>query len=331
MSQSDPDEYDVATNGLDTSGRRLQALIEALLEAGSVPVNQVTYRVKKRKSAYDKLRDHPEKYSAISDLTDLLGVRIITYFPEQVDAVAGIITSEFDVDESRSVDKRAELDVDQFGYLSVHYLAKLNDSRAVLAEYGMFASVYVEFQIRSLLQHAWAEIEHDLGYKSKISIPRDVRRRFSRLAGLLEIADTEFQTIRDERADYTARVSAKINIGLGNVLLDQVSLAAYIEQSQTVQQLDEKLTLVFHSQLAPERDASAYYADRIASAILPLGVETVQELDDALKARADMLVEFAKLWAAHGVSTGKPTPPEIPHGISLFYLAIILAIEIFVE
>ncbi|MDO5684258.1 MAG: hypothetical protein Q4G46_15720, partial [Propionibacteriaceae bacterium] len=54
-------------------------------------------------------------------------------------------------------------------------------------------------QLRTVLQHAWAEFEHDVRYKGTIppeQVP-DLDRRFTLAAGLLELADSEFTTIRD--------------------------------------------------------------------------------------------------------------------------------------
>jgi ppGpp synthetase/RelA/SpoT-type nucleotidyltranferase len=71
------------------------------------------------------------------------------------------------------------------------------------------------------LQHAWAEIEHDLGYKTALGVPRNVRRQFSRLAGLLEIADTEFASIRDRLSSYERDLPGLIEQSPDEVLLDK--------------------------------------------------------------------------------------------------------------
>jgi putative GTP pyrophosphokinase len=326
---ADHGEYERATEGLDDFGRRLQTMVEGLLRTESLSVNQVTYRVKTRQSAEGKVRDHPDKYGSIADLTDMLGVRIITYFPDQVDDVAAIIEREFDIDYENSVDKRTALDVDRFGYLSVHYVGTLNQARAVLAENDQAKNVKIEFQIRTHLQHAWAEIEHDFGYKTQMVVPRTIRRRFCRLAGLLEVADTEFQAIRDESATYAARVTSQIRLGAGNLPIDRISLMAFIKQSPKVSDLDEELALVFGSQIEPEITVSVPYSEMIAEGILPLGIETIAELASALKKRSDAIVEFARGWVRLGAERAEPAPRGLTQGISLFYLTVILAIEIF--
>lgn len=58
-----------------------------------------------------------------------------------------------------------------------------------------------EVQMRSILQHAWANMNHDTGYKSGVEIPRVYMRNMSRLAGMLELVDDEFSRIRRDDTD----------------------------------------------------------------------------------------------------------------------------------
>jgi ppGpp synthetase/RelA/SpoT-type nucleotidyltranferase len=192
-------DYDSATVGMQAFGLKLQGLIQSTVEANGIQVLGVTSRVKSKASVRRKL-ERTDREGDIGSLTDILGIRIITYFRDEVDAVARLIEEEFKIDAERSVDKRAALDPDRFGYLSLHYIAQLNQNRSQLVEYRTYAGVLFEVQIRSILQHAWAEIEHDRGYKSEAEVPRAVRRRFSRLASLLELADDEFLGLRNELA-----------------------------------------------------------------------------------------------------------------------------------
>ena len=192
-------DYDRAIVGMQAFGLKLEGLIQSTLEANGLQVPNVTSRVKSKASVRRKL-ERPDREGDISSLTDILGIRIITYFRDDFDAAARLIEDEFLIDEERSVDKRAALDPDRFGYLSLHYIAQLNQNRSQLVEYSTYTGVMFEVQIRSILQHAWAEIEHDRGYKSEAEVPKVVRRRFSRLAGLLELADDEFLGLRDELA-----------------------------------------------------------------------------------------------------------------------------------
>lgn len=200
------DEYGQATTALQSIRLSLEGLIHVLLEGKGIRVHGVTSRIKSRASVRRKLELSAGKRTFRS-LTDLLGIRIITYFPDEVNTVATVIEQEFKVDRANSVDKRAILDPDRFGYLSLHYVLQLSDSRSRLPEYHAFRDLKFELQIRSILQHAWAEIEHDLGYHSKVVVPTEVRRRFSRLASLLELADAEFLGIREQlvQSDNQAR------------------------------------------------------------------------------------------------------------------------------
>jgi ppGpp synthetase/RelA/SpoT-type nucleotidyltranferase len=322
----DRDEYYLATRYLDEFGIMLERLLLTILKQRNIHIHEITFRVKARRSATEKVQNSPEKYTAFRDLTDLLGVRVITYFPDQVDQVAKIITREFDIDEDRSVDKRIFLDPDRFGYLSLHYIARLNSARARLPEHEVFASIQFELQIRSILQHAWAEIEHDLGYKSRMAVPREVRRRFYRLAGLLEIADDEFLAIRRGLERYEKNIGNEIRVSPGSVSIDRISIREFIIQNKLVQRLDTSIARIYDGNLEPEGDMATSYANRLVSILSVLGVTEIQEVVQLLSENEKAVVAFATQWAQRSDGSGA-TPKIFPHGVSLYYLSYIIAFK----
>ena len=172
----------------------LQTLREALVRNGLI-VTAVEGRVKTEESLAGKLALKGAKYATLSDITDLVGARIVTFYTDDVDRIASMAEQLFEIDWDNSVDKRMLHQLDSFGYNSLHYICRVPgfDFR-------------FELQLRTTLQHAWAAINHDTGYKSGIEIPREYMRRMNRLAGLLEMADDEFSRIRTEITDYRRRV-----------------------------------------------------------------------------------------------------------------------------
>ncbi len=140
----------------------------------------------------------------MGDVTDLVGARIVTYFAGDVDKVAKVIEDEFSIDLEHSRDPRAAIEPDRFGYLSLHYVVTVSAARLLQTEWARFSGFTFEIQIRTILQHAWAEIEHDRGYHTPDDLPHHVRRRWSRVAALLEIADSEFMALRGEAPPASA-------------------------------------------------------------------------------------------------------------------------------
>ena len=178
--------------------KKMEYLLDELLKQHNITYHSITSRTKELKSLEDKLIIKNKKYTCIQEITDIVGIRIITYYNDQVDIIADLLEHEFLVDKKNTIDKRKITDPDRFGYLSLHYIVQFNNSRIKLPEYSNFKDYKAEIQIRTILQHTWAEIEHDLGYKSKEAIPLTVRRDFYRLAGLLELADKEFLNIKNQ-------------------------------------------------------------------------------------------------------------------------------------
>lgn len=141
-----------------------------------------------------------------------------------------MIGQEFDVFE-RSDKGAALIEEGRFGYQSIHYLVTLKEPRTRLDEYARFERAIVELQVRTILQHAWAEIEHDIQYKSASAIPAVISRRFLTLAGLLELADREFQAIQDQDQEIKEQVRRCVEAGdLGAVELVPDAVRAYLDR-----------------------------------------------------------------------------------------------------
>lgn len=206
----------------------IQSLLETLLHDSTVFYHSVSGRVKTENSFLEKTKR--KSYSSPEQITDISGVRIITYTTAEIPKVCKIIEREFDVDIGNSGDKLNNLDPNQVGYLSIHYVIKLKQSRTDLSEYKPYEGLYCEIQIRSLLQHAWAEIEHDKNYKFSGILPRDLRRRFYLVAGTLELMDKEFSNLTEEIDSYADYVQKQAEKGNFNIPIDSTSLIKFLNQ-----------------------------------------------------------------------------------------------------
>jgi len=116
-------EYDKKREILENLDKSLETLINSLLKQKGIKAHQIQTRVKDRGSLEKKILAK-QKYKSLDDITDIVGIRIITYFEDEVDKVAKVVEEEFDLDQENSVDKR-DIDTDRFGYRSLHYVASL--------------------------------------------------------------------------------------------------------------------------------------------------------------------------------------------------------------
>ncbi|MFD5984633.1 GTP pyrophosphokinase family protein [Streptomyces cyaneofuscatus] len=172
----------------------------------------------------------PRYSDPLDQITDLAGVRVITYFLNTVQEVELVISEEFDVIER--IDKSEAFEKDQrLGYQSLHLLVKLKGNRCALPEYARFTGLTAEIQVRTILQHAWAEIEHDIQYKAVYTLPSETKRRFMALAGALEIADREFQAIaKTDRKLRDAALKSVAEDRLSGVEITPEALKAYLDK-----------------------------------------------------------------------------------------------------
>lgn len=219
--------------------------LNEVLRAQGVEINSIERRVKTEKSLRGKLEIKGEKYNTINDVTDLVGIRVITYYTDDVDKVAAIVKNLFKVDWENSVDKRKLHKLDSFGYNSLHYICHLRD------EEGELKNIPFEIQMRTALQHVWSAIEHDIGYKGAVKLPPEFRRQFSRLAGMLELADDEFSRLRTIMSDYRRMLQGLVKSGqLDEVPLSKESFRNYLEL-QPFMRLNKRIAAVNQAELFP--------------------------------------------------------------------------------
>lgn len=290
--------------------------LRSILEEEGIVCNAITSRVKERDSLDRKIDIKMDKYNDLSEITDIAGIRVITYYDNDVDRVAKIVEREFCVDKENSIDKREALDPEKFGYCSVHYVVTLNETRLQLPECRAYAGIKCEIQIRTVLQHAWAEIEHDLGYKNEIAVPRDIRRSFSRLAGLLEVADKEFREIRDFLAEYPQKIQAEMKSDtpeLSNCELDAVVLETFISTSQTVHKLNQKIGEITGMEIRNSEPHESYV--RTLQELNFLQIHTIVQLNQSIERNTDLA-----LFLADKVFRDNPAENSLSNTIGIFYI-----------
>ncbi|MBR1406263.1 MAG: hypothetical protein IJ578_04950 [Bacteroidales bacterium] len=219
-------------------------------EAGLVPA-ALEHRVKTEASLVGKLELKGDKYRDIYDITDLIGLRVITFYADDVDRVASVMEHHFGIDWENSVDKRKAHETDSFGYLSLHYICRVPKRLYYRRGHPELNNLRFEVQMRTVLQHAWANMNHDTGYKSGVEVPRIYLRQLSRLAGILELVDDEFGRLRTEITDYRRRMQSLVASGrLDEVALDGDTFRSYLEVGP-FDELNHRIAAVNQAEILP--------------------------------------------------------------------------------
>ena len=215
-------------------------LLSHTLRDQGIYVTAIERRIKTEKSLARKLALKGTKYKRIDDITDLVGLRVITVYTDEVDKVAVIVKNIFDIDWQESVDKRKLHDLNSFGYNSLHYICRLKTG-----------GLRFELQMRTALQHVWSTIMHDTGYKGDVKIPREYLRQFNRLAGMMELLDDEFSRLRFVLTDYRRHTLALVKSGhLDDVPLSPDSLHNYLDL-KPFDRLNRRIASVNQAEIVP--------------------------------------------------------------------------------
>lgn len=162
---------------------------------GYAPESIVQTRAKSISSFAEKIwRKKDESNDPVNQFTDLCGGRIITHTPDEVLEISEFIENHFEIDWDNSVDVSQRLKPTEFGYRSIHYIVSFKpgvfptkDIKVNIPE--EIYNLKAEIQVRTLLEHAWADFSHLMIYKKEFKPPEKWVRELAAVAALLEEGD----------------------------------------------------------------------------------------------------------------------------------------------
>lgn len=263
-------EYAKMTPSLSQLRTTVYGIIENGLNGGDIEHLPLQSRVKNVESAWQKIRN--KSYSnPYAQITDFVGFRIIVFLESDIEKAQNIVDSLFEVDKENSVDKRIPERSDSVGYRSLHLICSLGSKRNKLPEYDGISSQKFEIQIRTALQHAWAEIEHKRNYKGQHSLPDELQHRLMVLAGTIELLDREFSQIAHAAAEYEQGIIKSDN-SKSQESLSEIAIDAILGREF------QKYKLVFQPLRAITSNTD------IVSELADFGVTTVGQFEHLIKA-----------------------------------------------
>jgi region found in relA / spoT proteins family protein len=284
------DGYSVSRGSYEDCLNYVENTVKNIIKSQSINVHEIVGRVKTIESLEGKVKR--KNYSNLAEITDLCGIRIITYFSDDVDKIAELISQEFEVDLENTIDKRKSEDPTKFGYVSLHYVVGLREENTSPTLYGRFKNIKLEIQIRTVMQHAWAEIEHDLGYKSKEDIPDQYRRQFSRLAGLIELADDNFLQLKNSINNYEQEIREKLPTSKKELPIDSSTLMTYVTEDQNYIEL---LNTIKSSDVDIDFNINSSFLSTVVQRVKKLGLKTIGDIDELLDRYKDIFLRVTKI------------------------------------
>jgi ppGpp synthetase/RelA/SpoT-type nucleotidyltranferase len=191
------EQFDCGVDHRECFVPELKSAVEERLASAGVDHFRVEARAKSRASFEAKLRKDPTR-----KIQDLVGVRVLVFFRSDVALAEEVLMRMLILDTASYVDKADLLGDSEFGYRSVQFVGGekkggWDAEPDPISDAMANSSSGIEVQIRTLLEHGFAEVEHDIRYKPGVhDISPEVNRRFALTAGLLEQADTNLDDIR---------------------------------------------------------------------------------------------------------------------------------------
>lgn len=223
-------KYDLLLDDYQKLSTNLIQALEIFLMEKKIAYLSINSRIKDKNSFIEKI-ERKNYNRPFEEIEDICGIRIICYYQTDVSKIAEIISSEFTVVENE--DKEELLNEDQFGYRSNHSIVRIKKGWLNAPNYRGLENLKAEIQVRTILMHAWAEIEHKLSYKSESQIPKQFKRKLFIMSAKLEEADEQFENIKNAVIEYKENVKLiaqnKEDTAIKNIDLNLDSLQTFLD------------------------------------------------------------------------------------------------------
>ena len=246
----------------------------------------VDSRVKSRQSFLEKMLKKDDegerKYTNPIKITDLIGLRIVCYLLSNVKDIHPLIDRHFEIDNCETKMPEVRLGEDKVGYRSINYIVALRDKTLSDPKYQEFEGCLFEIQVKTILDFAWQEIEHDRAYKKGFEFDANsgIPRRFNLLAGLLEVADNEFDTLSKQVEKYDKSLIDKIKSGkIDDLSISARSLREYLKEFEDIPG--------FKPYFAVSQD--------VLNEIKDMGITTIGQLDKIVKDIQNFKERYSKV------------------------------------
>jgi ppGpp synthetase/RelA/SpoT-type nucleotidyltranferase len=298
-------EFEIIRPTYERCRVKITSLIKELISESNIDIVSIESRTKEIES-FEEKTSRPEKNykDPLKEITDLCGIRIITYYTEEIYKIAELLETEFEVDLENSIDKTKMNSPDKFGYLSLHYVIKLGEKRNELIEWKAYKDLKFEIQIRTILQHSWAAIDHKLRYKTKGEIPSILKRKIYRLSALLELADEQFLSIKKETESLQNDIDTSIDSGNLKIEINALSLESFLNSNLKVDKIIEIASNCGYMTDEEENDYGPetyqYFIQRLITIINKSSIKSIEDLDKLLNSDTDKIkkafIDFLKVF-----------------------------------
>ncbi|GEM_PF-1983222 len=241
--------------------KEIKLLLEKILLDNNIAYSQIETRIKPLPSFLDKayrLISNNEHFSP--RFNDLLGVRVIAFYLEDVDRIADFIESNFKVHLKNFEYEAQHRAPDQFGYSSKHYKISLRNNFGNI-KIEKFKDIIFEVQIRTVAQHAWSIIDHKIRYKTAEEIPQDIQRQIFQLSALFELADSQFLAIKKKLEVQAQEDLEKYKTGDLSAKINALTLGHFFKTHQSTIQsiIDEAVKIGFKETIIQHNPNSLRY------------------------------------------------------------------------